>query len=72
MEKDGHWYLIDYGFAKESKHKDYKNYSYPNFQLMPLGLLIWLKGKTPTKSWKYIRAQIDLAVFQKFEINVWP
>ena len=43
MEKNGRLYAIDYGFAKFTSHKDFKDYEYPNEQLMPLGLMLWLK-----------------------------
>lgn len=72
MDKDGRLYLIDYGFAKYTKHKIFKKYTHPNLQLMPLGLLIWMNGRHPTKSWTYIRQQIDKVSYNKLGMDRWP
>lgn len=72
MEKNGRFYLIDYGFAKFSTHKDFQKYTLPNYELMPLGLLIWLKGKVPTKGWTYFRQQIKPEIYTSMEISSWP
>ena len=72
MEKNGRFYLIDYGFAKFSTHKDFQKYTLPNYELMPLGLLIWLKGKVPTKGWTYFRQQIKPEIYTNMEISSWP
>ena len=72
MEKKGRLYLIDYGFTKLSSHKNFKKYNEPNFQLMPLGLLLWLKGKVSTSSWKYLRSQIDTKIYESLKVNEWP
>lgn len=72
MEKEGRFYLIDYGFAKFTDHKDFKNYKRPNYELMPLGLMIWLKDKIPTKGFTYIRNQIKPDIYKKMEIFTWP
>lgn len=73
MEKKGRLYFIDYGFAKFTDHKDFAKYKHPNYQLMPLGLLMWMRDKkTPTKQWTYIREQIDPSVYQKMKIEEWP
>ena len=72
MEKDGKMYAIDYGFAKFSFHKNFKEYKHPNYQLMPLGLLLWLKGKYPIANFEYIKSQIDPEVAKKMGIAQWP
>lgn len=72
MEKNGTFYMIDYGFAKYCTHKDFKEYTHPNFQLMPLGLLLWMKGKHKTGSWEHIRSQISENVYTSMKISEWP
>jgi len=72
MIKKGRFYLIDYGFAKFTSHKDFKNYKEPNIELMPLGLLLWLKGKVPTKGWTYLRGQIKPEIYKKMGMDDWP
>jgi predicted Ser/Thr protein kinase len=72
MTKGKRFYLIDYGFAKFTSHKDFKNYKNPNIELMPLGLLLWLKGKIETKKWTYLRGQIKPDIYQKMSIDSWP
>lgn len=72
MEKDGKFYAIDYGFAKFTDHKDFKDYHYPNFQLMPLGLLLWLKERRcSTREWTVIRNAISPEVRNKMNVNEW-
>lgn len=71
MEKDGKLYTIDYGFAKFTDHKDFKDYPYPNFQLMPLGLLLWMKKRYPTKTWTVIRNAISPEVRMKMSVDEW-
>lgn len=72
MEKDGRFYAIDYGFAKFTDHKDFKDYPYPNSQLMPLGLILWLKDRHPTKSWTIIRDAISAEARMKMNVDEWP
>lgn len=45
MEKHGKFYMIDYGFAKSTDSKDIKSRKNINYELMPIGLLIWLRNK---------------------------
>lgn len=71
MEKDGRLYTIDYGFSKFTDHKDFNNYSYPNSQLMPLGLLLWMKTRYPTKTWTIIRNSISPEVRLKMKLDEW-
>ena len=71
MEKDGRFYTIDYGFAKFTNHKDFKNYPKPNYQLMPVGLLLWLKNKYPIAGFDYIRSHIDPNMAEKMELHKW-
>lgn len=72
MEKDGKFYAIDYGFAKFTDHKDFKDYHYPNYQLMPLGLLLWLKERRcSTREWTVIRNAISPEVRNKMNVNEW-
>jgi predicted Ser/Thr protein kinase len=72
MEKDGRFYAIDYGFAKFIDHKDFKDYPQPNMQLMPLGLLLWLKDRNSTKNWNIIRGAISPEVQLKMNVAEWP
>jgi predicted Ser/Thr protein kinase len=71
MEKDGKIFAIDYGFAKFTDHKDFKDYPYPNAQLMPLGLLLWLKDRQSTRSWTVIRNAISPEVRNKMNVDEW-
>ena len=71
MEKDGKIFAIDYGFAKFTDHKDFKDYPYPNSQLMPLGLLLWLKDRHPTRSWTVLRNAISPEVRNKMNVDEW-
>lgn len=72
MEKDGRLYIIDFGFAKYTSHKDLKKYRNPNYQLMPVALLSWVKNKCPTKSWTVIRDSISDSVYESLKIKDWP
>lgn len=72
MEKDGTFYLIDYGFAKFIDHKDFRDYTYPNYQIMPLGLLLWMKDRYNTQGWTYIRKQIAPEIATRMKISEWP
>ena len=71
MEKDGKFFAIDYGFAKFTDHKDFKDYPYPNYQLMPLGLLLLLKDRCPTKDWTVIRNAISPEIRLKMNVHEW-
>jgi tRNA A-37 threonylcarbamoyl transferase component Bud32 len=72
MEKNGRFYLIDFGFAKFSTHKSLKDRKQPNFDLMPLALLHWLKDKVPTKEWTLIREAVPEHIYQKLKMDEWP
>ena len=69
MEKRGKLYAIDYGFAKFTDHKDFANYPRPNSQLMPIGLITWLKESS--KTWRIIRNSIDPEMREKMGIIVY-
>lgn len=70
MEKDDRLYLIDYGFTKESSHKDFKKYKRPNEEIMVIGLLLWMhKLKIPTKGWKILRDSIDPQVYKSMKLD---
>jgi predicted Ser/Thr protein kinase len=71
MEKDGKIFAIDYGFAKFTDHKDFKDYPHPNSQLMPLGLLLWLKDRHPTRNWTVLRNAISPEVRNKMHVDEW-
>ena len=71
MEKNGQFYLIDYGLAKYTSHPSFNIYQYPNFQLMPISLLELMKGRYPTTGWTYIRSQIDPNVYKELKIKDW-
>jgi len=43
MERKGKLYIIDFGLAKFCDHSDFTKHKCPNYELMPIGLLIWLK-----------------------------
>lgn len=73
MEKKGRFYMIDFGFAKLNTHKDFAKYKNPNQELMPLGLLLWMKQRNiPTKGWEYIRGKISTTSVQKMGLHEWP
>jgi predicted Ser/Thr protein kinase len=73
MEKKGRFYMIDFGFAKLNSHKDFIKYKNPNQELMPLGLLLWMKQRNiPTKGWEYIRGKISSTSVQKMGLDDWP
>lgn len=70
MEKNGKFFSIDYGFSKFTNHKDFKDYSKPNFQLMPLGLILWLKDYCKYyKSFTIIRNAIPIDIQNKFKLK---
>lgn len=72
MEKDGRLYAIDYGFAKYTTHKSLAKYRNPNIELMPLGLLLMMKDRYPTKNWSIIRNAIRKDVQETMKIDTWP
>jgi tRNA A-37 threonylcarbamoyl transferase component Bud32 len=73
MKHENKLYLIDYGFAKEANHSDFRAYRSPNVEIMPLGLLLWMKKlDRPTKSWKIIRQNIPENVYKHMKIDEWP
>lgn len=72
MERRDRFYLIDYGFAKDTTHPSLAKYRHPNFDLLPLALLSGVKGKTPTRDWTYIRDQIPDHIYRQFGIAAWP
>lgn len=45
VDKTGKFFAIDYGFGKWADHRDYRDHLAPNSEIMPLGLLIWMKEK---------------------------
>lgn len=73
MKHEGRLYLIDYGFTKEASHSDFKAYRYPNIEIMPLGILLWMKKlNRSTKSWKIIRETVPDNSYKQMKIDEWP
>lgn len=65
MTKGGKFYAIDYGLARFIDHKKFEKYPQPNSQLMPIGLLLWLKNKIPIENFKVIQNAIPLETRNK-------
>lgn len=72
LDRRGRFYLIDYGFAKPASDARFKKYQHPNMQLMPLGLLNWLKDKIPTRSWTVMREAVPERIRTFMKIDSWP
>jgi len=69
MVKNRKLFLIDFGFAKPTCHREFKKYPHPNYQLMPVGLLSWLeKRKYNTQEMKIIRSHISPEMMKVFGI----
>ncbi len=72
MIKNDRFYMIDYGFAKYTTDKSYQGYKRPNFTILTIGLLTWVKDTIPTKTWTYIRSQVNPILAKKLELDTWP
>jgi serine/threonine protein kinase len=71
MTKGDKLHLIDFGFTKRSEHTKFKSYDNPNWDIMPLGLLLWVKDKCPTKNWKFMRGSVPRQLYNKLKISTW-
>ena len=70
MEKNGKFYLIDFGFAKNKNHSSFSNIGdTPNRKIMPVGLVIWLKKfNIDYSKWTYFISQFEEEYVKKFDI----